>query len=378
MATVMIVEDEDSLRETLSAYLVHEGHEVIAAASGYEALESGFDTAPDVLIADWMLKNDIHGLHVSEVFRALHPQLSTILITGFPSRDLLEESDRCGVSRLLEKPFELRDLQSAVDCALNDETDRTDLGPPIAAIALAADGRVEFVSARAGEIIEQHGMSQEAGSIEELIEGDGLALLAAAEEDWVEVQPARPTGAGDPDPAKSEAGDSWLLRARQRPGRVGWLAVLCPRGEEQRRTDPRIRILLDVRSAITNRSLEEHGPVIVLEREGVVRRLLVSQIERVGAICYPSDDLQSALRLLAVESRARTVLVDFALAGADMASWISQIREIRPDAAIVGTGGVGAESDLLAQGVGAVLRKPWRINDLLDAIESTAPPALSS
>ena len=40
MATVVIVEDEDSLRETLSRYLIHEGHEVISAASGHEALDS--------------------------------------------------------------------------------------------------------------------------------------------------------------------------------------------------------------------------------------------------------------------------------------------------------------------------------------------------
>ena len=98
----------------------------------------------------------------------------------------------------------------------------------------------------------------------------------------------------------------------------------------------------------------------------------MSQIERVGAICYPSDDLQSALRLLSAEPRARTVLIDFALAGADMESWVAQIRAVRPDASIVGTGGVGAEADLLAQGVAAVLRKPWRINDLLDAIETGA------
>ena len=124
MATVLIVEDEDSLRETLSGYLAHEGFEVIAAASGYEALEIGFDTKPDVLIADWMLKDHIHGLHVSEVFRALHPGLNTILITGFPSQDLLEESDRCGVSRLLEKPFDLQELQDAVRFALTQTKDR--------------------------------------------------------------------------------------------------------------------------------------------------------------------------------------------------------------------------------------------------------------
>ncbi|MCP4906602.1 MAG: response regulator transcription factor [bacterium] len=52
MATVLIVEDEDSFRETLSRYLIHEGHEVIAVASGFEAFEAGLDAAPDVLNAD--------------------------------------------------------------------------------------------------------------------------------------------------------------------------------------------------------------------------------------------------------------------------------------------------------------------------------------
>lgn len=355
MATVLIVEDEDSLRETLSRYLVHEGHEVIAAASGYEALEAGFDVAPDVLIADWMLKNHIHGLHVSEVFRALHPRLNTILITGFPSRDLLEESDRCGVSRLLEKPFDLTDLHDAVEGALaRVPTEET--GPPIAAIAVASDGRIEFASDRANELIAASALPSDAAHLSEWIDADVVATLASAEGEWVDV--------------RTQDGAEWSLRSRRRPGQVGWLAVFCPRDEDQRRSDPRVRILLDVRSATTQRTLEDHGPVVVVEREGVVRRLLVSQIERVGAICYPSDDLQSALRLLAAEPRTRTVLVDFALAGAEMASWVAQIRAVRPEVAIVGTGGVGAEADLIAQGVSTVLRKPWRIHDLMDAIRA--------
>ena len=63
-------------------------------------------------------------------------------------------------------------------------------------------------------------------------------------------------------------------------------------------------------------------------------------------------------------------MIDFALAGAEMPRWVEQIRAVRPEATLIGTGGVGAEGDLLAQGVARVLRKPWRINDLLEAIES--------
>jgi len=218
------------------------------------------------------------------------------------------------------------------------------------------------------------GLSDKPAHLQDVIEGDTEALLKAGEDDWVEVHP-RLSGSGFADgaPPSSRPRQTWLMRSRSRPGHVGWLGVFCPLEEEQRRSDPRMRILLDVRGGTATRSLEDRGPIVVIERDGVVRRLLVSQIERAGAICYPSDDLLSAIRLLSAEPRATTVMIDFALAGPDMNSWVNQVRAVRPNATIIGTGGVGAESDLLAQGVSSVLRKPWRINDLLDAIEDQPP-----
>ncbi|MFK7897176.1 MAG: response regulator [Myxococcota bacterium] len=363
MATVLVVEDEASLRETLSRYLKHVGYDVISAASGYEALEAGFAAEPDVLVADWMLKNHIHGLHVSEVFRALHPKLSTILITGFPSRDLIEESDRCGVSRLLEKPFDLRDLHDALEHALaDDEEVKRSSASTIAAMAVGPAGEIQFASDSAVAFFEEAGLARDTPTVEAAIGENADLVLTGAESDWIEVTPL-----GTPS-------ESWFLRSRPRPEGAGWLVAICTREQQQNRNDPRLRILFDDQRAVSTRTLSDHGPVVVIERDGVVRRLLVSQIERVGAICYASDDLQSGLKLLEAEPRVQTVLVDFTLAGADMAGWVSAIREIQPKMKIIGTGGVGSENSLLEQGVSRVLRKPWRINDLLDAFE-LAPAA---
>lgn len=357
MATVLIVEDEDVLRETLSSFLTRQGHDVIAAASGYEALEVGLDASPDVLVADWMLKNHIHGLHVSAVFRALHPRLSTVLITGFPSRDLIEESDRCGISRLLEKPFDLQDLDDAVSNALARPSEGADLAAGIAAIAVDPTGGIQFSSVRAQQLFTASKLIALPQQLADVIDGDALASVEAAVADWVSVRP------------RGQRSQEWLIRSRRRAGRAGWIVVLCPREEEQRRSDARIRILLDERGGSLKRTLVDRGPVIVIERDGVVRRLLVAQIERAGALCYPSDDLKSALRLLAAEPRVSSVMVDFALAGGEMASWVEKIRAERPDVQLIGTGGIGAESELLAKGVSRVLRKPWRINDLIDALD---------
>lgn len=357
MATVLIVEDEDVLRETLSSFLTRRGHDVIAAASGYEALEVGLDASPDVLVADWMLKNHIHGLHVSAVFRALHPRLNTILITGFPSRDLLEESDRHGIARLLEKPFDLADLDEAVSSALAQTGDPAELGPMIAAVALSADGEIQFTSERARQIFAAAGLVEHPARFDDVVASYTTAQLEGAESDWVAIRSRGPIAA------------EWWMRARRRAGRAGWLVVLCPREEEGRRSDARMRILLDERGGTLKRTLVDRGPVVVIERDGVVRRLLVAQIERAGALCYPSDDLKSALRLLAAEPRVRSVVIDFLLAGPDLERWVEQIRAVRPDVHVVATGGTGSESELIAKGVTSVLRKPWRINDLIDALD---------
>ncbi len=356
MATVLVVEDEASLRGTLSRYLKHLGYDVISAASGYEALEAGFAAAPDVLVTDWMLKNHIHGLHVSEVFRALHPKLRTILITGFPSRDLFEESARCGVSRLLEKPFDLSELHGALEMALAED------GPlkpssTIAAMAVGSQGEIQFASDSAKGFFKAAGISENTPTVAKAIGDIANYALTSAESEWVEVTPL---GGLD---------QTWFLRSRPWPEGAGWLVAICTREQQQNRNDPRLRILFDDQRTELKRTLSNHGPVVVIEREGIVRRLLVSQIERVGAICYPSDDFQSALKLLKAEPRVRTVLVDFALAGDEMESWVSAIREIQPEMKVIGTGSVGSETALLKQGVSRVLRKPWRINDLLDAFE---------
>jgi DNA-binding NtrC family response regulator len=354
-ATVLIVEDEDSLRETLSRFLTREGYNVIAAANGSQAFDEAVAACPDVLIADWMLKDHLHGLHVAEAFKAVNPALHTILITGFPTQDLLAESDKAGVLQLLEKPFDLADLGEAVSRAQRTGPQGNGRGRPVAVLDLDDKGFIRFASERARELFAAAGAGAEIAHLQELLGDDVADALARAEADWLPISPL------------GEGRDKWLLRTRRRSVDGGWLVVIFPEAERARTTDPRVRILLEHRSR-PSPILPDHGPVVVIERDGAVRRLLVSQIERIGALCYPTDDLAAAIKLLAAEPRVRTVLIDFALAGDSMIDWALAVRRTRPEAVVIGTGGAGAEDELLAQGVNRVLPKPWRIMDLLDAI----------
>ena len=82
---VLIVDDEPSYRDYLERYLLREGHNVRTAATGQEALEIGKEFAPQVILADWMLKDHVHGLQVAETLREHRPELQILLMTGFPA-----------------------------------------------------------------------------------------------------------------------------------------------------------------------------------------------------------------------------------------------------------------------------------------------------
>ena len=115
---VLIVDDEPTYREYLERFLSRGGLEVRTAESGAEAIELARDFAPHILLADWMLRCEMHGIEVGEALRATRPDLRILLMTGFPTADLEAEAERVGIDGLLEKPFGLEDLSSAIEAAL--------------------------------------------------------------------------------------------------------------------------------------------------------------------------------------------------------------------------------------------------------------------
>ncbi|MCP4037393.1 MAG: response regulator [bacterium] len=114
---VLIVDDEPSYRDYLERFLVREGYEVRTASTGEEALAIGREFCPSVILADWMLKDHVHGLQVAETLRDFRPDLQILLMTGFPSSEIRKEADRAQVFRFLEKPFGLDEVAAAIAAA---------------------------------------------------------------------------------------------------------------------------------------------------------------------------------------------------------------------------------------------------------------------
>ncbi|HKK52948.1 MAG TPA: response regulator [Myxococcota bacterium] len=112
---VLVLDDEPTYREYLDSFLTRRGLEVRTAGSGMEAISIAHDFDPEVLLADWMLRCEMHGIEVAESLRALRPDLRVVLMTGFPTADLEAEANRLEIDGLLEKPFSLEDLARTIE-----------------------------------------------------------------------------------------------------------------------------------------------------------------------------------------------------------------------------------------------------------------------
>ena len=115
---ILIVDDEPTYREYLERFLIRDGLEVRTAETGAEAIELAREFTPDLLLADWMLRCDMHGIEVAEAIRNQRPELRILLMTGFPTADLQTEVATTGIDGLLEKPLALADLSKAISEAL--------------------------------------------------------------------------------------------------------------------------------------------------------------------------------------------------------------------------------------------------------------------
>ncbi len=143
MAKVLIVEDEPTLRETLRYNFQRQGHEVLAAADGIEALELARREQPDAVILDLMLPK----LDGFDVCRALRRE-STVPILMLTARD--EEVDKVvglelGADDYLTKPFSVRELVARVRAMLRRVEMLRSAGPSESGRALqAGDLRVNL------------------------------------------------------------------------------------------------------------------------------------------------------------------------------------------------------------------------------------------
>ncbi|MDB5914648.1 MAG: integral rane sensor hybrid histidine kinase [Ramlibacter sp.] len=116
--TVLVIDDERSVRIGMRVLLEELGCHFLEASSIQEATSQARATRPDVILADMRLRNGENGIGaVESVVKAIGPT-PAILISGDTAPDRLQEATRAGI-KLLHKPVALRTLQVELARALD-------------------------------------------------------------------------------------------------------------------------------------------------------------------------------------------------------------------------------------------------------------------
>jgi signal transduction histidine kinase len=113
---ILIVDDEESVRELLSQELRKRGYAITLASDGLEALKTALDTPYDLVITDIRMPH-IDGIRCFEVIRSVMPQTPFIFMTGFAVNPGLEDIGRKGFP-CVHKPFDLPTVLSTVEASL--------------------------------------------------------------------------------------------------------------------------------------------------------------------------------------------------------------------------------------------------------------------
>ena len=116
MATVLIVDDDESLRTLLKRVLQRAGYEARTAANGQEALASFRQQPADLVITDLFMPQQ-DGLETIMALRRMSKHLPIIAVSGGGSAsqfDLLRTASLFGAARVLLKPFRVEEVVAAV------------------------------------------------------------------------------------------------------------------------------------------------------------------------------------------------------------------------------------------------------------------------
>jgi len=376
MANVLVVDDEREYREELYMALARAGHDVMTRGNGGAAIDLGIRMRPDVLIVDWMLKDSVDGLNVCDVLRTVQPETKVIVMTGFASRDLREQSISRSIAGFLDKPFEMAEVISAVARAVEKKSEERSAaqneasesgGVPLGVIELNHNWECVFVNPVARSLA---GMddSHIGSSILDHLKLDA-ALLQRSEHKWVEAQ---------------------LSRAPQ--------STCSIRLREWEELDTRFLFLLDPRDSdrqahpITNLALNQYVPranawkidshALVFDPDATERISAVEALREAGCSCHGASDTGEALRLLKRDKKLKIAIVDICALGEQgsdrTAELFAQFEAARPGVLVIGTSRGFDRDRFFRAGVKYYLQKPWEPTDLiglLKAERSLAMPA---
>jgi len=113
MAKILVIDDEQGIRNLLDTLLRRKGYDVILAESGRKGLELFRREHPDVIVLDLKMP-EMDGIEVLEQVRSLNPDQHVIILTGTGTPEMEQRVYALGVYEFVHKEFSLHRLGDAL------------------------------------------------------------------------------------------------------------------------------------------------------------------------------------------------------------------------------------------------------------------------
>jgi two-component system nitrogen regulation response regulator NtrX len=116
--TILVVDDEQSICQSLRGILTDEGYEVLTAPSGEEAIKAFEEELPDLVLLDiWLPGMD--GIETLKAIRATYPQTHVVMMSGHGTIETAVKATKLGAFDFIEKPLSLEKVVLTVNNVLS-------------------------------------------------------------------------------------------------------------------------------------------------------------------------------------------------------------------------------------------------------------------
>jgi signal transduction histidine kinase/ActR/RegA family two-component response regulator len=117
-ARILVIDDEDSVRDILSRMLKVKGHQVVVASDGEEGIERFKNETFDLVFTDLGMPK-ISGWEVGKTIKGMNPKVPIVMITGWGMELNREKMNESGIDLIVSKPFQFDQVVELVSEAMD-------------------------------------------------------------------------------------------------------------------------------------------------------------------------------------------------------------------------------------------------------------------
>ncbi len=150
--TILVIEDDRSLREGLALNFEVRGYNVITASDGEQGMQKAFDSSPDLIVLDIMLPG-FSGLEILTELRARKEGVPVLILSARDTTGNKVEGLDLGADDYVTKPFELPELLARVEAMLRRRRADHQATPPITFGDLVIDPAGRNVRLKGREVL---------------------------------------------------------------------------------------------------------------------------------------------------------------------------------------------------------------------------------